>query len=248
MRSVYALDRLSGWEERDLCDGSFSPFIFQIRKPLLSSLPKLQLLIIVVEGGCHLSGPVSPCWNHGPISPAPTPSLYLPAKFRQKSGRVHLHNSIHWRVDRMSWLGKNHCGCVGEEVVSGCFLLALRSFSTMLIFVNKFEDCGYNYILMFVASISLASMDWMLLFSASSKGPWATHSLFYVKIKIKTYVSMFWVVPFSFLAQCLMSSALREPASPQPPFAVTAPIQALGESLVETENLLPFFMTSLLSF
>lgn len=48
-----------GWEEIS-GDGCIRLFIFQMRKPTLSSLLKVQVLIIVMEGSHHLSGPFSP--------------------------------------------------------------------------------------------------------------------------------------------------------------------------------------------
>lgn len=77
----------------DLPRRCISPFIFWMRKPVLTYLPKVQLLVIFMEGSCHLSDPCSSPWNCVHISPPSTPSLYFPAKFRQKYGRVRVPKS-----------------------------------------------------------------------------------------------------------------------------------------------------------
>ena len=58
----------------------------------------------------------------------------------------------------------------------------LRSFSEVkLLFWADLGGCGYNYILMFVGSMSLfCRTEYVLLFSASFKDPRATHSSFYL--------------------------------------------------------------------
>lgn len=129
---------------------------FQMRKPMLTSWPEVQLPIVFIinKGSYHLPCPFCPHWNHVPVSLGLTPSLYLPVKLRQTCSGVHLHKGVCW-WEVLMCVGKNDSRHLEGRLYLPAF--CLRSFSKVKLLhlphLGTVDLC--NYTLETVASIPL---------------------------------------------------------------------------------------------
>lgn len=167
---------------------------FQMRKPMLTSWPEVQLPIVFIinKGSYHLPCPFCPHWNHVPVSLGLTPSLYLPVKLRQTCSRVHLHKGVCW-WEVLMCVGKNDSRHLEGRLYLPAF--CLRSFSKVKLLhlphLGTVDLCNYT---LETWPASLWSVSQNAACPCIPNDPWATH---YVKIKTETHMSVFWVVPFS---------------------------------------------------